>query len=138
MSRPKLAEQKHPYADLIDLVVDEQRAGFSRCVLTVGEKHLNPHHVVHGAVLYAMADTGMGAALYPTLGHNEFCATIEMKINYFKPVTDGPVECTSHLINRGKTVAHLEANLAVSGALVAKASANFAIIPRKAPKTAPA
>lgn len=128
----------HPFADLVGLVFDAHGAETSTCSLQIDERHLNPHHVVHGGVPYTMADTGMGAALYPTLGHNEFCATIEMKINYFKPVTDGPVECTSHLINRGKTVAHLEANLAVSGALVAKASANFAIIPRKAPKTAPA
>ena len=37
---------------------------------------MNPHNVVHGAVLYAMADTGMGAALYPTLSADKVCATI--------------------------------------------------------------
>lgn len=37
---------------------------------------MNPRNVVHGAVLYAMADTGMGAALYPTLSADKVCATI--------------------------------------------------------------
>ena len=57
----------HLFAELIDLHVEEQRAGFSRFVLVVTNDHLNPHNVVHGAVIYAMADTGMGAARYPTL-----------------------------------------------------------------------
>ena len=57
----------HPFADLIGLSTDEQRAGHSRCSLTVDDKHLNPHRVVHGAVIYALADTGMGGPLYPTL-----------------------------------------------------------------------
>ena len=127
-----------PFVEHIGMQIVECHGGFSKCMLALQPFHFNSTGVVHGGALFTLADTGMGAALYPTLGHNEFCATIEMKINYFKPVTDGPVECTSHLINRGKTVAHLEANLAVGGALVAKASANFAIIPRKAPKTAPA
>ncbi len=127
MSRPKLAEQKHPYADLIDLVVDEQRAGFSRCVLTVGEKHLNPHHVVHGAVLYAMADTGMGAALYPTLDEGEICATIQITVNYFKPVYEGQVVCVTGVINRGKSVANLESRLMVGDTLVASANGNYSI-----------
>lgn len=57
----------HPFAELIDLRIADERAGFSRLELTVTTDHLNPHRVVHGAVVYAMADTGMGAALYPTL-----------------------------------------------------------------------
>ena len=76
----------HPFAELIDLRVEEQRAGFSELSLAVTKDHLNPHNVVHGAVIYAMADTGMGAALYPTLAAGEICATIEIKISYFKPV----------------------------------------------------
>jgi len=132
--KPILADKKHPYADLIDLVVDEQRAGYSRCVLTVDEKHLNPHHVVHGAVLYAMADTGMGAALYPTLDEGEICATIQITVNYFKPVYSGQVVCVTGVINRGKSVANLESRLMVGDTLVASANGNYSIFrPAKRP-----
>jgi acyl-CoA thioesterase len=44
----------HPFADLIALQTDETRAGHSRLSLTVGPTHLNPHQVVHGAVVYAI------------------------------------------------------------------------------------
>jgi acyl-CoA thioesterase len=117
----------HPFAELIDLNVTEVRAGLSKCALTVADKHLNPHRVVHGAVLYALADTGMGAALYPSLGEGEICATIQITMNYFKPVHAGLIVCTTEVINRGKSVAHIESRLFVGDALVATANGNYSI-----------
>lgn len=123
---------RHPFAELIDLRIEEQRAGFSKLALDVNNNHLNPHHVVHGAVVYALADTGMGSALYPTLAEGEICATIEIKINYFKPISGGRITCTTEIINRGKTVANLESRVFVDGLLVAQANGNYAIFsPRK-------
>ena len=117
----------HPFADLIALTVDEERAGHSVLSLVVTEDHLNPHRVVHGAVVYAMADTGMGAALYPTLSEGEICATIEIKINYFKPVHQGRLTCVTQLVNRGRTVANLDSRVYLDDLLVAQANGNYAI-----------
>jgi acyl-CoA thioesterase len=123
----------HPFADLIALRTEETAAGHSRLGLTVGPAHLNPHQVVHGAILYAMADTGMGAALYPTLAAGEICATIEIKINYFKPVHGGALVCETELVNRGKTVANLQSRVLLGDTLVAMANGNYAIFkPRPA------
>lgn len=123
----------HPFADLIDLHVAEQRAGHSLLRLSIDERHLNPHRVAHGAVLYALADTGMGAALYPTLAPGELCATIEIKINYFKPVRGGLLVCRTELVNRGKTVANLESRVYLDDLLVAQANGNYAIFKPTAP-----
>ncbi len=123
----------HPFADLVDFAVDAQAAGRSTLSLHVATKHMNPHRVVHGAVLYAMADTGMGAALYPTLSAGEICATIEIKINYFKPVVDGRVVCETELLTRGKSVANLESRLFVGETLVAQANGNYAIFKPRTP-----
>jgi acyl-CoA thioesterase len=123
---------EHPFAELIDMKVDEQRDGYGRMSLRVGPNHLNPHRVVHGAVLYALADTSMGLALYPSLAVGELCATIEIKISYFKPVHGGKVECVTQLLNRGRSVANLESRLRVGDTLVAVANGNYAIFtPRR-------
>lgn len=128
MGMPRGMERlRHPYADLIGLQMTEQRAGFSRCVLSAENKHLNPHKVVHGAILYAMADTGMGAALYPTLAPGEICATIQITMNYFRPVHTGLISCTTEVVNRGRTLANLESRLFVDDLLVASANGNYAI-----------
>jgi acyl-CoA thioesterase len=117
----------HPFAEGLGLQFVERASGRSRCTLSVGPEHHNPHGVAHGAVLFALADSGMGAALYPTLDPGEICATIEVKINYFKPVVSGVLDCVTELVNRGKTVANLESSIYLDGKLVAKANGNYAI-----------
>ena len=118
----------HPFAELIGLTFAASAPGSSRCSLTLTPEHLNPHGVVHGAVVFALADTGMGAALYPTLAAGESCATIEIKISYFRPVSRGALVCESTLVNRGRSVAHLDARVYAAGdRLIAAASGNFAI-----------
>ena len=111
--------------------IDEAKSGHSKCTLTVADYHRNSNGVVHGGVLFTLADTGMGAALYPTLDVIEICATIEIKINYFKPVASGDIVCTSEIINRGKMVANLEACVYADEVLVAKANGSFFIFERK-------
>jgi acyl-CoA thioesterase len=76
---------KHPFADHFGLRMLEQVPGRSRCELDIAPEHLNPHGFAHGAVIFARADTGMGAALVRTLQDGESCATIEIKINFFRP-----------------------------------------------------
>ena len=128
----RFAALAHPFAELIDLQVVEQGIGHSRLTLVAADRHLNPHGVVHGAVVYAMADTGMGAALYPTLDAGQICATIEIKINYFKPVRAGRLNCVTALVNRGRTVANLESRIYLDDVLVASANGNYAIFAPRA------
>ena len=117
----------HPFADLIGLVFESVHQGRSLCRIEVEEKLLNPHGVVHGGVMSALADTGMGGALYPLLAEDESCATVEIKINYFKPVQNGTLECSTQLLHKGKTVASLESEILSNDELVAKASGTYAI-----------
>jgi len=123
---------KHPFADLIGLRFSHQAAGHSSCHLALTDHHMNPHHVAHGAVLYAMADTGMGSALYPTLAKGEICATIQISMTYFKAVTQGEVRCETKLVNRGKRVANLRSEVFCNDELVASADGNYAIFSPKA------
>jgi acyl-CoA thioesterase len=122
---------KLPFVEHVGMRIEEQRAGHCKCTLTVADYHLNSTGVVHGGVLFTLADTAMGAALYPTLDPTEICATIEIKINYFKPVTSGKIICISEIVNRGKTIANLEACVYAGDILVAKANGSFSIFKRK-------
>lgn len=119
---------------LIGLEMTERGDGVSRCRLAVGEQHLNPHGVVHGGVLYSMADTGMGAAVYSRLEPDESCATIELKMVYIAPVRAGVLECESRIVNRGRRVAVLESEVRSGERLVAKALGTFAIFDDRAAK----
>lgn len=123
-----MASRPHPFADLIDLAVTPDGKGGSKATLTAEHKHMNPHGVVHGAVIYALADTGMGAALYPTLEAGQACATIEIKISYFRPVSGGEIRCATQIDNKGRSIAHLTSRIEQGGKLVALATGSFAIL----------
>lgn len=125
---------KNPFADLIGLSFVDVGDGRSECTVEATEVLFNPHGVLHGAVPYALADTGMGAAVYSTLEEGQICATIDIKINYFQAVRGGRLLCRSEIINRGRRIANLESRIWAGDALVAHANGNFAIF---TPGTAP-
>lgn len=120
-----------PFVEHVGIQVVEAAAASSLLALEIQPHHFNSHGVVHGAVAFTLADTGMGAALYTVLDSAESCATIEVKINYFRPVLEGRLECRSELVHRGKTTATLESTLRVGEQLVAKAVGTFAIVLRR-------
>jgi acyl-CoA thioesterase len=115
------------FGKLLGLAITEREDGRSLGMIEIGPHHLNPHGVLHGAVMYALADQGMGAAVYTLLAEDESCATIEVKIVYIAPVRDGSVECETRVLNKGRRVAVLESEVRNKGRLVAKALGTFAI-----------
>lgn len=121
----------NPFGDLIGLQFVKCEGGQSRCTLEVGQRLLNPHSVVHGGVLYSMADTGMGGAMYTVMEKDELCATIEVKITYLKAVRSGTLVCDTRIISKGRRVAALESDITCDGRLVAKASGTFSVFRAK-------
>lgn len=116
----------NPFASLIDLEFTAVEEGFSQCELAVKDQLKNPHDVLSGGVLYTMADFGMGAALYPTLDEGDLPSTINLTINYFRPVETGTVTCETNLINRSRSLAYFESNLFTEKE-VARATGTFFI-----------
>lgn len=122
-----LADAGPGFTDLIGLEVTDVEDGYSRATLEVADEHRNPYGGVHGAVLYALADTGMGAALLYGLEPGERMATIEIKVSYLRPVAEGTVTCETTVLNRGRSVAYLESEVQNGGRLAARASGSFSI-----------
>lgn len=121
----------HPFAEHLGLAVQTTDDGRSRATLRVDRRHLNPHGVVHGAVLFALADTGMGRALYTRLAPHQSCATIEIKINFLAAVRGGEITCDTELLRLGRSVAHLESRLYAGDERVATASGHFTVFERR-------
>jgi acyl-CoA thioesterase len=131
LQNSKLIYMKHPLAELLGIVIEEIKEGTSKLTLEVKEAFFNPNQVVHGGVLFSLADTGMGAALFPTLEQGYACASIEIKINYYRPVRSGTLVCHSKILNKGKTIANIEASVYSCEKLIATANGNFSIfLPR--------
>ncbi|MCC5872532.1 MAG: PaaI family thioesterase [Gammaproteobacteria bacterium] len=120
----------HPFADLLGFSVSSRAEGRCSIELDIAPKHFNPHGIVHGGVLYSVADTGMGGALTSLLTDDEICTTVEIKIVYFRPATAGRLLCDTEVVNRGRRTAALESTLSVDDRMLARAYGTFMILPR--------
>jgi uncharacterized protein (TIGR00369 family) len=86
-------------------------------------RHANPMGTLHGGVLCDLADAAMGYSWATGLEDGETFTTLELKINFFKPVFRGTLRAEGRVVRRGRTVGYVEADVTdEKGALVAKAA----------------
>lgn len=112
-----------PVARLIGFEAQESSEGHAVVSLAAGPQHANPMGTLHGGILCDIADFAMGIAFASTLAPGESFTTIELKINFFRPVWDTILKAEGKVVRRGSTVGYLECEITdENGKLVAKAA----------------
>jgi len=97
--------------------------------LDADERHWNPMGTVHGGVLCDIADAAMGFAFATTLAEGESFTTIELKINYLRPVWKARLRATWRIVKRGRKIGLVDCDVAdENGALVARASSTCMVL----------
>ena len=119
-----------PLRSFLNFTIEEESEGIASATLNIDERHLNPNGVIHGGVIFALADTAMGKATMSMLQEGQICASIEVSIRYLRAVTEGKLVSTASVIKAGRSVVHLESQVAVEGdqRLVAIVHGSFAVI----------
>ena len=85
--------------------------------------HANPMGTLHGGILCDIADAAMGVAYASNLGEGESFTTLELKINFFKPIWNARLTATGRVVKQGRTVGMVECDVVdEQGSLVARAS----------------
>src|SRR5438067_1578097 len=75
------------------------------------ERHANPMGTLHGGVLADIADAAMGMAYAALLGEGETFTTLELKINFTKPVWTGKLRAEGRVVSAGRTVGLVECHV---------------------------
>jgi uncharacterized protein (TIGR00369 family) len=89
----------------------------------IADRHANPMGTVHGGVLCDLSDGAMGMAWASELDEGETFTTLELKINFLKPVWNGRLRAEARVVKRGKTVGLVECDVRdAKGDLVAHAT----------------
>lgn len=81
--------------------------GACLATLDAGPPQCNVFGVVHGAVLFAMADTGMGFALLEALDGRPLLSSITVTATYLRPVAPGRIQARASVVRLGRAVAFL-------------------------------
>ncbi len=96
------------------------------------ESHYNPIGTVHGGVVCTLLDSVLGCATHTTLPAGMGYTSIEIKVNYLRPVTkdSGPLTCTGRVTKPGRRVAFAEGEVVdKDGRVVASASGSLLVFP---------
>src|SRR5579859_700469 len=99
------------YFRLLDLHIDNAQDGNGAVSIQVDARLLHPQQIVHGRVIFTLADTAMSMALMSVLPTRTRFSTIEAKINYLLPVRTGELVAEAVIVHRGRTTAVLEATV---------------------------
>jgi uncharacterized protein (TIGR00369 family) len=71
----------------------------------------NGFGTLHGGVTATLVDATAGISVYGLLGGSRPLTTVEMKVNYLRPVTHGKVLCRARILKLGKTLAVVSADV---------------------------
>ena len=120
-----------PISRLMDFRVTEASEGHAVFEVTPGEEHYNPIGVVHGGLAATLLDSAMGVAVHATLGAGEAYTTLEIKVNFVRPMTrdTGPVRAIGEVVHVGRRTATAQARLEdANGKLLAHATSTCMIM----------
>jgi uncharacterized protein (TIGR00369 family) len=118
-----------PVAKLIGFELAEAGDGRAVVTLEAGPQHTNPMGTMHGGILCDIADTAMGIAFTSTLAASESFTTVELKINFFRPVWKAQLRAEGKVVRRGKTVGYVECEISdENGRAIAKASSTCLVL----------
>jgi len=118
-----------PIAKLIGMRAVAFDEGSAVLELDAGGRHANPMGTLHGGVLCDLADLAMGVACYSTLEPGETFTTLELKINFLKPIWSGRLVARAQVRKGGRTTALLDCEVRDDrGSLVAFATSTCLIL----------
>jgi uncharacterized protein (TIGR00369 family) len=124
-----------PVARLIGFEAKEISEGRATVTLSAGPQHANSMGTLHGGILCDIADAAMGMAFASTLAPKESFTTVELKINFFRPVWESTLKAEGKVVRRGSTVGYVECEITdETGKLVAKAASTCMVLKGEAAK----
>jgi uncharacterized protein (TIGR00369 family) len=112
-----------PVAKLIGFEMTEVDPGRAVFELDAGPQHASPLGTVHGGIIVDLVDAAMGCAHASQLEEGETFTTLELKINFVKPVWKSRLVAEGKVIRAGRTIGLVEGRVTDdSGSLVAFAT----------------
>ena len=112
-----------PIAKTLGFRLLSARDGEAVFEMDVDERFWNPMGTLHGGILCDLADAAMGFAYASMLTEKESFTTVELKINFLRPVVKGRLRATGKIVKKGRKIGLVDCDVTDErGKLVARAS----------------
>ncbi len=115
--------EEAPISKLVGFKVAPEEDGLTKVALEAGPQHANGMGRVHGGVISALTDAAMGTCYGRQLHPDDEFSTIELKVNFMRPVKQGRLVATARVVQRGLRIGFLDCEVHdARGRLVATAT----------------
>ena len=90
------------------------------------ELHSNPMGTIHGGVFCDIADAAIGTAHFTTIAEGESFTSIDLQINFFRPVWNERLRAIAKPVHRGRTISRYVCDITrTDGKLVAQVTSTM-------------
>lgn len=96
--------EKSPFYQLLGMRIVEVRENYARLSVKIDKKHVQFLETVHGGVVASLADSAAAWAVYGSSNLKGIPVTVEMKINFLKPVKSGKLIAEARNIHEGSRI----------------------------------
>lgn len=121
-----------PFYQLLGMKIEEVRRDFARLSIEIGGKHIQFLGTVHGGVIASLADSAAAWAIYGSNNLQDIPVTVEMKINFMKPVKSGRLVAEAQNVHSGSRIFVSDVEVKDSeGTLVAKSLVTYYLLKSK-------
>jgi uncharacterized protein (TIGR00369 family) len=118
-----------PVARLVGMRLAAADAEHVVMELDTDDRHANPMGTVHGGILCDLADAAMGMCFFAGLQPGESFTTLELKINFLRPVWKARLRAEAHAVQRGRTVGLVQCDVVDADTrLVARATSTLLVL----------
>jgi uncharacterized protein (TIGR00369 family) len=102
-----------PFMELLGVRFLSVEPGSVVFEFTPSEFMYSPLGNVHGGIVTVLLDSAMGCSFHSTLPAGVGYTTVELKVNFLRPVTEmvGPMKAVGHVIHAGSRIATTDARL---------------------------
>ena len=100
-----------PYYQLTSMQLQQLEWGACVMHLPVLEKHHQPYGMAHGGILASLVDSAAYWAVFTRINDGFKMISIDLKLNYLAPASEGDLRVVGKSIKTGKTLCMGEASI---------------------------
>lgn len=118
-----------PYFQLLSIKLKALDWGTSHLEAPVEQKHMQPYGMVHGGVCASIIDAACFWAAWTTVVGDAGLTTVELKVNYLAPISEGILIAEGKSIKTGRTLCLSEATVRnQKGAIIAHGTSTLMVL----------
>jgi len=102
--RIEAATRNIPFADLVGIELESVEPGLASMSLAVRDELKQNNRVVHGGAIASLIDSAAAFAVIPLLKENETATTVDLTINFVRPLVAGRSKATARVLREGSRV----------------------------------